>query len=250
MDTKFWIWLKNNPEKYKEFAEESDGIEVLFSAGNFYDLLKAEEQDRLSEIIAETVDFYIPMQSRDGHYYDYSNDPTSLIPTPEERTAFARETSVLDDDLKLQYLFRTADWKIPETYLKMTETMKDVHDKYGFENAMGYIFREYLEDHGDQLLLHQQDIKPVDFIRGMLDLHRIEQMQDNETADGNDFADMLICSHAILTECDALFIEKKWINQGVIERVVERLTLDKPALYKDYNAFHTEFLNQRSGNNK
>jgi hypothetical protein len=237
MDTKFWIWLKDNPQKYEAFRRTTDDLEVLFSAGNFYDLLKAYEQDQLSEIIAESVDFYIPMQSREGHFYDYSDDPASLIPTPDARSTFAHETRLLDEDLKLQYLFRTADWEIPEAYLEMTDTMKDLHDAHGFENAMGYIFREYLQDDGEKLLLHQEQIEPVDFIRGMLELHRIEQIQDDENPDGNDFADMLICSHGILTECDALFLEEKWINQGVIENVIERLTLDGPKLHKEYSTF-------------
>lgn len=243
MDTKFWIWLKNNPEKYEAFRErkQENDAEALFSAGNFIDLLKAEEQDRLSEIIAETTDSYIPLQDKKGSGYVISEEPASLIPTPADRNEFIRQTRVLDDDLALQYLFRTADWETPGEYFEITEAMRNVHDKYGFENAMGYVFEDYLEDHGDLLLLHQEDIQPIEFIRSMFELHRIEQMKDAEKPDGNDFADMAICSHAVLTDCDSLFIERKWIDQGVIENVVERLTLDGPTLYSDYETFLSEF---------
>ena len=243
MDTDIWIHLKNNSDKLSEFQRKVDenDVEVLFSAGNFIDLLKAKEQDRLSEIIAESVDQYIPLQSKEGQEYVISEEPASLIPSTGNRQEFVRQTHLLDDDLALQYLFRTADWENPKAYLDITETMKDVHDKYGFENAMGYVFEDYLEDHGDTLLLHQEDVQPIEFIRNMFELHRIEQMKDGEKPDGNDFADMAICSHAVLTDCDSLFIERKWIDQGVIENVVERLTLDGPTLYSDYEVFLSEF---------
>jgi predicted nucleic acid-binding protein len=249
LDTDIWIYLKNDSEKLSEFqrkVEEND-VEVLFSAGNFIDLLKAEEQDRLSEIIAESVDQYIPLQSKEGREYLISEEPASLIPSPADRQEFVRQTHILDDDLALRYLFRTADWENPEVYLEITETMRDVHDKFGFENAMGYVFEDYLEDHGDSLLLHQEDVQPIEFIRNMFELHRIEQMKDGEKPDGNDFADMAICSHAVLTDCDSLFIERKWIDQGVIESVVERLTLDGPTLYSDYDTFLSEFHVEQAG---
>jgi hypothetical protein len=104
-----------------------------------------------------------------------------------------------------------------------------------------------LEDHGDTLLLHQEDVQPIEFIRNMFELHRIEQMKHGENPDGNDFADMAICSHAVLTDCDSLFIERKWIDQGVIESVVEKLTLDGPTLYSDYGTFLSEFHVEQSG---
>jgi hypothetical protein len=248
LDTKFWIWLKSNPEKYEEFREkkETNDVEVLVSAGNFIDLLKAEEQDRLSEIIAKIADHYIPIQPKEGQEYLISKRPASLIPSPSNRQEFIRQTYLLDDDLALKYLFRTADWETPEEYFRITEAMKRIHDKYGFENAMGYVFEDYLEDNGETLLLHQEDIHPIEFIRNMFELHRIEQMKDGEKPDGNDFADMAICSHAVLTDCDSLFIERKWIDQGVIESVVERLTLDGPTLYSDYDTFLSEFHVEQS----
>jgi len=243
MDTKFWIWLKNNPEKKEEFREkkEENDIEVLFSNGNFYDLLKAKKQDRLSEIIAETVDWYIPMQTRDGYYYNYSDDPTSMIPHSQARSVFSREGGVLNEDLTLQILFRSADWDVPDEYVEITERMRDVYDRLGFDDAMGYMFEEYLEEHSDMLKLQPDDVEPVDFIRGMLELYRTKQMKATEKPDRNDYVDMLICSHAIITDCDALFMEEKWINQGIIQNVVDWLTLDDPTLYKDYDVFLSEF---------
>ena len=239
MDTNFWIYLKNNPNKLEEFHRRvnENEVKVLFSSGNFIDLLKYHEQDHLSKIIAETVDLYVPFQSQEGRYYDISEEPASLIPTPIDRKAFASQTQMLDDDLALRYLFRTADWETPKAYFEITESIRDIHDKYGFENSMGYIFREYLEEGDDKKILHQENVQPKEFIRKMLELHRIDQMKNEEKPDGNDFADMEICSHAILTNCDCLFIERKWINQNVIENVVDRLTLDGPELYTNYNNF-------------
>lgn len=43
----------------------------------------------------------------------------------------------------------------------------------------------------------------------MLELNEIDQMQEAEKPDANDFADMEICAHALITDCDHLFIESK-----------------------------------------
>ncbi|MDL0144530.1 hypothetical protein [Halobacterium salinarum] len=243
VDTKLWIWLKNNPENYEEFREKKDenDVEVVFSNGNFYDLLKRKEQDRLSEIIAEIVDYYIPMQSRGGYYYDYSDDPITMVPDPYARSLLSREMEVLDEDLTLQILFRVADWDVPDEYVEMTERMRDVYDRFGFDNAMGYMFEEYLKEKGDMLELQPDEVEPVDFIRGMLELYRTKQMKDTEKPDRNDYVDMLICSHSIITNCDVLFMEEKWIDEEVIQNVVDWLTLDEPTLYKDYDKFLSEF---------
>lgn len=239
MDTNFWINLKINQTYRSKFQKEIDdkGVMVLFSFGNFVDLLKADEQDELAKIIAETADQYIPNQSYSGNKYEISTSPIALIPNESDRIEFRRQSEFLDDDLALAYLFRTSSWDTPEDYLDLTVQMKDIYNRLGYQNSMGYIFKEYLEPEGDQLKLSQHHIDAPEFIRGMLELNRIHQMGDSEKPDSNDYADMEICAHALITRCDFLFIESKWIDTGVIDDVVSKLTMDGPALYDDYDNF-------------
>jgi len=239
MDTKFWIHLKEDVDYRQEFKSlvRKEDVEVLFSAGNFIDLLKYDEQDVLSKIIADIVDRYIPMQSYSGDSFESSTQPECLIPGGSARREFVRQTHVLDDDLALKYLFRTADWETPDHYIKLTEEMRDVYNEFGFDNSMGYVFKEYLEIEGDTAFLSEEKVDATRYIRGMLMLHRIEQMKKNENPDRNDFADMEICAHAIISNCDHLFIESKWINTGVIENVMSRLTIEGPTLHEDYDRF-------------
>lgn len=241
IDTNFWIYIKDNQGRRKEFQKNinENDTEVLFSSGNFIDLLKGNEQDELSEIIASTTDKYIPMQSYTGNSYEISETPASLIPNDSDRREFFRQTRYLDDDLALRYLFRTADWETPEFYISLTNTMKDIYDKFGFENSMGYIFKEYLEFDGEQAKLSQQDIDVPEFIRSMLELNRIDQIKESENPDVNDFADMEICAHALITDCDYLFIESKWIDTGTIEKVVAELNREGPTLYDDFDDFQS-----------
>lgn len=239
MDTNFWIQLKMDSSYRSEFEKKVDenDVTVYFSFGNFIDLLKANEQDELAKIITDNVDVYIPNQTYSGHEYDISDSPISLIPNDYARRAFIDQAAVLDDDLALSYLFRTSRWDTPQKYLDLTEQMKRIYDQFGFENSMGYMFKEYLEFDGDQLTLSQHHVDGPEFIRGMLELNRIHQIKDTEKPDANDFADMEICAHALITNCDYLFIESKWINTQVIDNVVSKLNMDGPELFDDYNEF-------------
>lgn len=239
MDTNFWIHLKIDESYRNEFEEavQETDVTVLFSFGNFIDLLKAEEQDELSNVITDLTDTYIPYQSYSGNEYDISDSPISLIPKEPDRKEFLRQADILDDDLALSYLFRTSQWDTPKDYLDLTVQMKRIYDEFGFENSMGYIFKEYLEPEGNKLKLSQHHVDAPEFIRGMLELNRIHQMQDTEKPDSNDFADMEISAHALITDCDYLFIESKWINTGVIDMVVSKLNRDGPKLHDDYDEF-------------
>jgi len=65
LDTKFWISMKRNPQRFKEFYEavSSEDVKVILSFGNFIDLVKSDEQDVLSKIIVGTADYCLPAVS-------------------------------------------------------------------------------------------------------------------------------------------------------------------------------------------
>lgn len=228
LDTKYWIDLKQNPDQRSRFktAVSTDDVEVLFSIGNFIDLVKADEQDELSEIIASTVDTYIPSFDYEGREYRTTNNPIGLISDKEFRNHVRRQTIDFGEMKTLRFIFRVWDWKMEDTsFVEMTEQLKRINDEYGFENAQGLLFEEYLNDvNADgQYLLHEDEVDVSEYVRKMAALYRVSMMQENEAVDANDLADMEICSQAILTSCNVLLIESKWKNLQLVKKVTSKL---------------------------
>lgn len=243
LDTTYWIELKYSTKTRKRFTEivTNDEIEVYFSYGNFIDLVKADEQDELSEIIAETVDIYIPSMEYEGDTYRYTDNPIGLIPDEEVARFVLQQTAGRSEEFTLQVIFRIGDWE-PDAdwYANYTWTLKDIYDEYDFEHAMAVAFGKYIEyAEGDEKAhLYQHKINVTEYVRKMASLYRIETVQDTEKIDANDVADIEICSQAIVTECDMLLVESKWRNLRLVEKVTSKLTSEEDVeVFDDFDEF-------------
>lgn len=243
LDTKYWIELKYSPETRERFKElaTNDEIEVYFSHGNFIDLVKAEEQNELSEIISETVDVYVPSLDYQGDTYRYTEDPIGLIPDEDVAGFVHQQTVGRSEEYTLQVIFKVGDWE-PDAdwYANYTWRLKDIYDEYDFEHAMAVAFREYIEyeEGDDKARLWEHKIDVTEYVRKMASLHRIEAVQDTEKIDANDIADIEICSQAIVTECDMLLIESKWRNLKLVEKVTSKLTSEEDVeVFDDFDEF-------------
>lgn len=227
LDTCYWIELKQDSERLTEFKQiaDRDDIEVLFSYGNFIDLVKADEQDRLSSIIASTVDVYIPSMDYKGDEYYTSTDPLGLIPDDEIRRLARRDSVDFGEEKTLRFIFRVSGWDEGDMYQTLVHTMKDIYDEHGFDNTKAALFPNYWRDQKgtEKKLLYDHDIDVTEFVRKMASLYRISMMQDNEKVDSNNVADMEICAQAILTECDLILIESKWKNLKLVEKILDDL---------------------------
>lgn len=243
LDTKYWIDLRYSPETRERFTEltANDEIEVYFSYGNFIDLVKADEQDELSEILAETVDIYIPAMDYVGNTYAYTENPIGLIPDEEVARDVRIMTAGRSEEFTLRTIFRIGDWEANEDrYEEYTQTGKDIEEEYDFEHLMAVAFPDYIEyeDGDEKARLWKHKIDVAEFVRKMAALHRIEVVQDNENIDANDIADIEICSQAIVTECDMLLMESKWRNVELVEKVSAQLTSEEDVeVFDDFEEF-------------
>jgi hypothetical protein len=61
-------------------------------------------------------------------------------------------------------------------------------------------------------------------------------MDSNEKADANDIADLEVCTQAILTDCNILLLESKWVNLELVDRVVENIEDGiRPEVYDNFD---------------
>ena len=229
LDTCYWIELKENPPKRAEFERVAsrEDVEVLFSYGNFIDLAQATEQDELSEIIATTVNVYIPAMDYEGESCVRTDDPLGLIPDDIARQHAAAETIDFGEKKTLRYIFRISDWDAGERYEEMVQTAREIHSEFGFDNTLAATFLDEIEQNGDRALLYEHELDITEYVRKVVEVYRIAMMQEEENINANNVADMEICSQAILTECDILLIESKWKNLGLVEKVLSRLEGDQ-----------------------
>lgn len=217
----------------------TDGIEVVFSYGNFIDLVRADEQDELSEIIANTVDIYIPAMDYEGDDYAYTDDPIGLIPDEDVAQEVRMETFDHTEADTLRTIFRVGDWTMDsDWYAEFTEYLKYVNDEYGFKYAMALAFEDYLEGGEEEYRLWEHEIDVTEYVRKMASLYRIEAVKDDERIDLHDIADIEICSQAIVTECDMLLMESKWRNLGIVEKVTDNLDGEEGVeVFDDFDEF-------------
>ena len=63
----------------------------------------------------------------------------------------------------------------------------------------------------------------MEYVKGEIYLQRFQVMDSNEKPDANDIADLEICTQALLSDCNMLLLESKWVNLELIDRVVENI---------------------------
>lgn len=245
MDTNYWIILKENPDLFKEFYEvcSSDTVKVYFSYGNFIDLAKAEEQDLMSKVIGAIADNCLPPTPTDGNKYHISCNPVSLIPDDDFRRFTIEQTSGVGVIETLQYIFRSSDWEPDDEFCDGIEKYRDLTQEYGYENLKGLAFEDHLEEQedGEKLVLRQHKLDIVEYVKGEIYLQRLQVMDSNEKPDTNDIADLEICTQAILSDCNMLLLESKWVNLELIDRVAENIEdRIKPEVYDDFDTVISE----------
>ena len=242
LDTNYWIELKYDSERLSEFRhlKTKTDIEVLFSYGNFIDLIKADEQDELSGVIASITDTFIPAMVYEGNEYVYTSDPLLLIPNEQDRAVADSHTEDFGTDKTLRFMFRTSDFEVWDDYQDMIQRLQDLYDEYGFEQTLASGFPDYWEQEGDGVILREHEIDIKEYVRKLAELYRVSMMKEEEKIDSNDIADIEICVHAILAGCDILLIESKWKNQGLVEKIQSNLESGEVGVevVDDFNDFY------------
>ncbi len=232
--------MKKHPQRFKRFYESvsSADVKVILSFGNFIDMVKADEQDILSKMIAGTADYCLPAMS-EGEEYEISGDPIALVPDEDYQRYLTRVTRHMDVVETLQAIFRDSDWNAGEEYFEGMEAFKELYEEFGHNNLKGHAFREYLQTNdGEMYSLNPNEVDSISYVRVEAYLQRLGMMDSKENPKENDIADLEICTQAILSDCNMLLMEAKWVNERLVERVLEEVESDKQlSVYKDFDKF-------------
>lgn len=242
LDTNHWIALKENQDILSKFKQSKrrHGFNVLFTRPNFVDLAKWDQQDRLSDIIAEITDTYVVVEDYNSDEYLYSNDPL-LIPPPEIRDTLKEHTLDFGAAKTLRFLFRSMEQDPDEEFPDLSRALSDIHDEGGESYLKMAAFWRYIEQEDDQARVELSDASKLDYVRRQLTVEHAKQIQPNENIETQDYVDLEICAYAIYAS-DVFVGEKKWVNQEIIPNVCAGIEGENgPVLIKSLDEFFAGF---------
>ena len=229
LDTSYWIELKEDPDALQAFRQtkEAHELRVYFTRPNFTDLAKAEEQDRLSRILADTVDLYMVIEDFNSDEYYHSENPL-LIGEPGDREYLARHTEDFGEEKTLKFMFRIYDQEPDQDYPVIAEKLRDLYREHGegyLETATFWRYVETTDTGGSRLDF--SNVTALSYVRRKLKSEHAKQLQPNENVRFQDRIDIELCTYAIAV-ADVFVVEEKWVNQGIIPAVLNDLEGDDP----------------------
>lgn len=238
MDTNYWISFEKNQSLYRDFrtAKQQHGFMVTYTRSNFEDMVNTDHQDYLSDVIAATADTYMAVDTYNTDEYCRDADPIVLA-HPDSREKFQELTKGLNDAETLKFMFRNFEQDPDPSFPSLVQTIKRIYDEHGRSDAELAAFGTKLQRDGDRLFVDFEDVGKLEFIRKMLVVEHVAQIQDDENVESQDYLDMEVCAHAIL-ESDVFLSESKWKNAGIIPEVCEYFEkFDGPVVIDDFDAF-------------
>lgn len=256
LDTKVWVDLKEAPSFLAEFRQlyKDHGLEVVFSHGNFLDMVRRDEQDELAPILDEFTDEYLgPFQPDPAGSYPRSEDPLVLaLIEPSWYQHCERGTRHLDNVETLRAMFRDADFDAAPAATVLKQFIDGLR---GLENIeldgcmevpddvlqsvarkkIG-VFPEYSTQLPDgRYLLDDANVPLKRYVLGMSMIYLSETYHEPEKGD---YRDAIIWSQAISCECDALWTEIKWTYEHpVISQVLNRLDRKRLDIVQNFHEF-------------
>lgn len=256
LDTKVWVDLKEDPAFLDEFRQlyNDHELKVVFSHGNFLDLVRRVEQDELAPIIDEFTDEYLgPFQPNPVGSYPRSEDPLVLaLIEPSWYQHCERGTRHLDSVETLKAMFRDADFDaapaatVLKQFIEGLRRLEDLDPDGRMEipddvpqtvalKKIG-IFPEYATERSDGMSLFNDASVPLKrYVLGMSMIYLSETYHEPEEGD---YRDAIIWSQAISCDCDVLWTEIKWTYEHpVISQVMDRLDRKRLDVVQDFNEF-------------
>ena len=260
LDTKVWINLKEQEDFLEEFRRLYDdyALEIVFSHGNFLDLVRRDHQDELAPIIDEFTDEYLGPFNHDP-VGEYLRSEQPLVLTTIDKTWHQyclHATQGMNSVETLQALFRDADFDAEPASSVMMEFIEgtrrletldpegrmQIPDDVPQSVALKKIgvFAEYAKQRSDGMaILDDADIPLKQYIFGMSMIYISETHHDPEPGD---YRDAVIWSQAISCECDVLWTETQWkYEHPVINQVLDRLERKPLEIVKDSDEFKKLF---------
>lgn len=259
LDSSAWIDLKESEdllESFRRLYNEKD-LDVIFSIGNFLDLVRPDNQDELSCIIDEFADEYLaPLQLDLEGEYRYAETPMVLATIDAEWYENCRQaTKELDHLETLKTLFREATFddgpvlsrisKFVEEYSEIDamdlEERLDIPADTSPEVAIKKIrtFPGYAKRGADgRMAIEHENIPLKRYVVGMAMIYTSETYHE---PDEEDYRSAMIWSQAIISGCDVLWTEREWNDEHpIIEQIVERLNRGKLEIAEDFDEFEKQ----------
>ena len=257
LDSAVWVALGDDDllENFRRVYNEKE-LDVIFSIGNFLDLIRSDNQDELSHIIDEFADEYLaPLQLDLEGDYRYASNPLVLATVDAEWYEQCRqETKGLDDLETLKALFQDAEFKdgpvltrvsqFVDEYRQIDEADLDVLMKDpGDESRSVAIkkirtFPSYTQRRDDGgVELDDESIPTKRYVVGMSMIYVSETRKEPQP---DDYRDAMIWSQAIIAGCDVLWTDQQWeYDHPIIARTAEKLDRDELEIASDFEAFET-----------
>lgn len=258
LDSRVWTDLRESDALLEHFGRIYDGwdVTIVFSIGNFLDLVRRENVEGLPSVIAEFVDEYLAALQLDLQgEYRYSSNPLILSTIDAEWYEHCKHaTEGLGEVETLRTLFRDADFDDGPVFSRVSELVDEYRKLEARESGDELTpsgtavqgaslkkvrtFPEYVaRDDDGTLTLEEANIPLKRFITGMSMIYVSETRQDPEAAD---YRDAVTWTQAILSGCDLLWTEREWApDHPLIEQVVERLDRDYLEFVGDVAEFET-----------
>lgn len=256
LDSSVWVDLEADEEFREEFRSlyEAEELDVIFSIGNFLDLIRRDDRGDLVGVIHEFTDEYLaPLQIDLEGEYRYSSKPLLLATIDAEWFEHCKEaTRGLDSLETLESLFEDADFddgpilskvsRFVDEYREMENS--DVEGQIEFDEDMSEMaalkkirtFPGYIERSLEGTMDIDDESIPVK--RYVIGMAMIYVSETYDEPDEEDYRNAVIWSQAIISGCDVLWTDRQWDGDNpLIEQVVERLDRE----YVDFAADFDEF---------
>ncbi|WP_436906818.1 hypothetical protein [Halosimplex marinum] len=242
LDTMVWVSLKEDRKFLEDFIRtyRNHDIEIVFSHGNFLDLVRRENQDKLSAIIGMFSDEYLgPFRLEPEGEYIHSDEPLVLALIDEEWYEHCKVgTRGYNNIETLRSMFRDGDFDAEPASSVLSEFIEDLRGLEDLELEGHFevpedvskevaskkigLFAEYTQNQSDGLEQFEDSRVPLKkYVFGMSMIYISETYHEPEPGD---YRDAIIWSQAIYCDCDILWTEAQWkYEHPIIKQVMERL---------------------------
>lgn len=257
LDTKVWIDLKEDQDFNSEFRQlfEEKNLTIVFSHGNFLDLVRRDEQDELAPIIDGFVGEYLgPLRIDVPETYSYSKDDPLILASIDDQwyQHCKRQTQGLSNVDKLRFLFQDGDFSSDPATSAMSEMIDDLRgleelnadDRMDIPSEVNQteaikkagLFIDYVKQHPNgRSMLDDRDVPLKRYVFGMSMIYISETYHDPESGD---YRDAMIWTQAIVSECRILWTEVQWTYEHpVIQEVMNRLERSPLEIVADFGKF-------------
>lgn len=260
LDTFVWINLKDDTifhDQFREIYNEND-LHVVFSIGNFLDLVRRDNQDELAYIIDEYTDEYLaPIDVHTEGEYKSSQHPLLLATIDEEWYEYCKiATAGLSSVETLQALFRDSDFEGEPATAAMTQFIDQLRkmEELDVEGRMQIpddttdsiavkkagLFHEHGTQRPDGMI--SLDDAAVPFKKYVLGMSLIYISETYHEPELGDYRDASIWIQALVSSCDVLWTEEKWkYEHPVIKQVLARVDGEDPEIVINFDEFQQIF---------